>query len=274
MEVLDQDGNKITIDQGIRFAEDLSNLLNFIQVKSADDLGRSSVEQQYAVFYRDIMNYAFVDSHNKHLADGCLDLAAKNLNEINNLSLDPLTGLRKKEFLKRKLISLEHDIYLDLISDFSLVMCDLDKFKDINDSFGHSIGDDTLNLFGKLVLESIRPCDFAYRYGGEEFLILLPDTNLKDSVIIAERIRAAIENRLQIGHYGLNQITAYDLPKSLIESDDEGDINDAFFLSKDVTCSFGVANYQNSELSEEGIFALADENLYIAKNGGRNKVAY
>ena len=153
-------------------------------------------------------------------------------------------------------------------------MCDLDKFKDINDSFGHSIGDDTLNLFGKLVLESIRPCDFAYRYGGEEFLILLPDTNLKDSVIIAERIRAAIENRLHIGHYGLNQITAYDLPKSLIESDDEEDINDAFFLSKDVTCSFGVANYQNSELSEEGIFALADENLYIAKNGGRNKVAY
>jgi len=274
MEVLDQNGNKITIDQGIRFAEEFSNLLNFIQIKSADDLGRSSVEEQYKTFYRDIMNYAFVDSHNKHLADGRLDLAAKNLNEINNLSLDPLTGLRKKEFLKRKLVSLEHEIYLDLISDFSLIMCDLDKFKEINDTFGHSIGDDTLNLFGKLLLENIRPCDIAYRYGGEEFLILLPDTNLKDAVIIAERVRAAIENRLHIGHYGLNQMTAYDISKSFIENDDEEDINGAFFLSKDVTCSFGVANYQNSEQSEEGIFSRADENLYTAKNGGRNQVAY
>ena len=221
------------------------------------------------------MNYGFVDSHNQHLCDGRFDLAAKNLNEINELSLDPLTGLRKKEFLKRKLSSLESDVYLESISDFSLIMCDLDKFKDVNDSFGHSVGDDTLDLFGRLALESLRASDYGYRYGGEEFLILLPETNLADAVSVAERIRETIEDRLHIGHYGLNQVTAYDLSKSVINSDDPAiDMNDAFFLSKDLSCSFGVANYLHCGLSDEILFSRADENLYLAKEKGRNKVEF
>ncbi|MCW8995450.1 MAG: GGDEF domain-containing protein [Psychromonas sp.] len=275
MELFDQQGNKIIIDTGFRFGDDFLNLLNFVKLPDFHDSGRNSRKHQCEIFYRDIMNYGFVDSHNQHLADGRFDLAAKNLNEINKLSLDPLTGLRKKEFLKRKLISLEHDIYLELISDYSLIMCDLDKFKEINDSFGHSVGDDTLNLFGKLVLESLRPSDFAYRYGGEEFLILLPETDLADAAVVAERIREAIEDRLHIGHYGLNQITAYDLSKSLIDSKkDVEDINDAFFLSRYVTCSFGVANYLECAQSDELLFSCADENLYLAKENGRNRVQY
>jgi len=273
MEVLDQQGRIITIDQGYQFGDDFFNLLNFIKLPDSLDIGRNSAQQQCDIFYRDIMNYGFVDSHNQHLADNRYDLAAKNLNEINNLSLDPLTGLIKKEFLKRKLISLENDIYLDLISDYSLIMCDLDKFKDINDSFGHSVGDETLSLFGKLILQSIRPSDFAYRYGGEEFLVLLPETNLADAVVVAERIRYAIENRLHIGHYGLNALTAYDLAKESIIDDDKN-INDAFFVAKDVTCSFGVANYLENGESDESLFSSADENLYFAKEKGRNCVAY
>ena len=274
MEFLDQKGNKINIDQGFRFADDFFNLLNFVKPPGNNDSGRNSIEQQCDIFYHDIMNYAFVDSHNQHLSDGRFDLAAKNLNEINQLSLDPLTGLRKKEFLKRKLVSLENDIYFDLISDYSLIMCDLDKFKVVNDSFGHSVGDDTLALFGQLLLESIRPSDFAYRYGGEEFLILLPQTNLMDSVEVAARIRETIEDRLHIGHYGLNQMTAFDLSKSLIKSSGDTDINKAFFLSKDITCSFGVANYLECGLSDDILFSCADENLYIAKEKGRNRVEY
>lgn len=275
MEVLDNQGHKIVIDRGFRFGDAFFNLLDFVKWPDSHDLDRNSVEQQCNVFYQDIMNYSFVDSHNQHLADGRFDLAAKNLNALNKLSLDPLTGLRKKEFLKRKLISLEHQVYLDVISDFSLIMCDLDKFKDINDSFGHSVGDDTLRLFGKLLLENIRPSDFAYRYGGEEFLLLLPDTNLSVSVTVAERIRKSIEDRLHIGHYGLNQITAFDLSKSLIENEqDVNGINDAFFLSKDITCSFGIANYFNCDQSDETLFARADENLYISKENGRNSISY
>ena len=274
MEFLDQLGNTIIIDRGFRYGDDFFKQLNFVKSPNHNDSCRNSIKNQCDIFYHDIMNYAFVDSHNQHLADGRFDLAAKNLNEINNLSLDPLTGLRKKEFLKRKLISLEHDIYLDLISDFSLIMCDLDKFKEVNDSFGHSVGDDTLALFGQLILESIRPSDFAYRYGGEEFLVLLPETNLADAAAVAQRIRETIEDRLQIGHYGLNQMTAYDLPKSVIESGEEANINDAFFLSRDVTCSFGVANYLDCGLSDEALFSCADENLYLAKEKGRNRVIY
>ncbi len=272
MKILNRQGSRIELDRGFRFGHDFFKLLNFLSVPSCKDSDRNSLEDQCDIFYRDIMNYGFVESHNQHLHDGRYDLAAKNLNEINNLSLDPLTGLRKKEFLNRKITSLESDIYLDTISDFSLIMCDLDKFKEINDSFGHSVGDDTLDLFGKLVLENLRPCDFGYRYGGEEFLVLLPETNLSDSASVAERLRTSIEQRLLIGHYGLNQITAYNLCKSLIKpADDE---NDAFFLSKDITCSFGVANYQDCFQSGDHLFSRADENLYTAKEQGRNKVVY
>ncbi|WP_413699132.1 GGDEF domain-containing protein [Psychromonas sp. KJ10-10] len=218
------------------------------------------------------MNYAFVDSHNQHLADGRLDLAAKNLNEINNLSLDYLTGLKKKEYLNRKLLSFESEIYLGKLSDFSLIMCDLDNFKKINDNFGHSVGDDTLAIFGKLLIETLRPSDFAYRYGGEEFLILLPNTNLQAATLVAERLRLVIEDRLHIGNYGLNHVTAFDLSKEQI-CEDEGGVNDAFFLARDVTCSFGVASYLESDQSTDSLFSRADENLYIAKANGRNKVS-
>ncbi len=275
MEVLDQQGKGIVIDEGFRYGEDFFKLLNFIKLPADKDSGRNSIKQQCDIFYRDIMNYAFVAAHNQLLADGRFDLAAKNLNEINNLSLDPLTGLRKKEFLKRKLSSLEHDISAQRILDYSLIMCDLDKFKEINDTFGHAVGDQSLHLLGQLVLDCIRPSDFAYRYGGEEFLLLLPETNLAAAVLTAQRIRQAIADRLYIGHYGLNPITAYDLSKALIGSrQDENSIHGVFFLSKDITCSFGVGNYLHCLQTNKALFTCADENLYLAKERGRNRVAY
>jgi diguanylate cyclase (GGDEF)-like protein len=271
MDVLNQQGEMIELDTGFRFSDIFFSLLDFIKTPELEDAQRTTRELQCELFYRDIMNYAFVDSHNQHLADGRLDLAAKNLNEINNLSLDHLTGLKKKEYLSRKLLSFESEIYLGQLADFSLVMCDLDKFKSINDDFGHSVGDDTLSLFGKLLIETLRPSDFAYRYGGEEFLILLPETNLQEAILVAERLRLVIDERLQIGNYGLNHVTAFDQPKSQLSDDEEG-INDAFFLARGVTCSFGVANYLENDQSSDNLFGKADENLYIAKENGRNQV--
>ncbi len=272
MNVLNQQGEVIELDTGFRFSDAFFSLLEFIKIPCPDDDLRCTSELQCALFYRDTMNYAFVDSHNQHLADGRIDLAAKNLNAINNLSLDHLTGLKKKEFLDRKLLSLENEIYLGLLTDFSMIMCDLDKFKTINDEFGHSVGDDTLSLFGSLLSETLRPSDFGYRYGGEEFLILLPNTNLENAILVAERLRTVIDERLQIGNYGLNQVTAYDLSKSQMLSH-EANINDAFFLARDVTCSFGVANYFENDQSAEALFDAADANLYIAKQKGRNNVS-
>jgi diguanylate cyclase (GGDEF)-like protein len=272
MDVLNQQGEEIELDTGFRFSNAFFSLLDFIKTPDLEDEKRTTSELQCELFYRDTMNYAFVDSHNQHLEDGRLDLAAKNLNEINNLSLDYLTGLKKKEYLNRKLLSLESEFYLGQLADFSLIMCDLDKFKAINDDFGHSAGDDTLALFGKLLAETLRPTDFAYRYGGEEFLVLLPETSLHEATLVAERLRLVIDERLQIGNYGLNHVTAFDLSKTNIMSD-EGGINDAFFLARDVTCSFGVANYLDNDQSAETLFDAADEHLYIAKENGRNQVS-
>lgn len=273
MEVLNHLGESMQIDKGYRFGQPFFNLLTFIKQPSSQDKNRNTLEQQCDVFYRDIMNYDFVDSHNQHMLDGRFELAAKNLNAIHTLSIDMLTGLCKKEYLQRKLASLEQQIYHDQILDFSLVMCDLDKFKEVNDNFGHSVGDDTLALFGKLVRETIRPADYTYRFGGEEFLILLPNSSLDDAVQIAERVRKTIEDRLHLGHYGLSQVTAIDIEKSQIHSK-EGEEIDAFFLMKDITCSFGVSNYSACGQSTDALFAQADDNLYVAKNNGRNKVAY
>ncbi|WP_418135186.1 GGDEF domain-containing protein [Psychromonas sp. GE-S-Ul-11] len=228
MEVLNQKGELIELDTGFKFGDSFFTLLDFVKYPSPDDALRCTSELQCKLFYRDIMNYAFVDSHNQLLADGHLHLAAKNLNEINNLSLDHLTGLKKREYLERKLASLDNEQYLGDPVDFSMIMCDLDNFKSVNDKYGHSVGDDTLALFGKLITDTLRPSDFAYRYGGEEFLILLPNTELSDAVLVAERLRQVIETRLQVGNFGLNQITAFDLDVSKISNDDS-DINNAFF---------------------------------------------
>ena len=273
MEVVNHQGESLQLDKGYRFGKPFFSLLTFIKEPSEQDKNRNTFEQQCDIFYRDIMNYDFLDSHNQHMADERFHLAAKNLNAIHKLSIDALTSLRKKEYLQRKLTSLEQQIYHGQISDFSLVMCDLDKFKKVNDNFGHSVGDDTLTLFGKLIKEAIRPDDHAYRFGGEEFLILLPNSDLDDAVRVAERVRKIIADRLHIGHYGLSQVTAIDIEKSKIPSQENTEI-DAFFLIKDLTCSFGVSNYSICGQSTDSLFAQADHNLYVAKNNGRNQVAY
>jgi len=273
MGVLSHQSESLKIDKGYRFGDAFFNLLTFIKKPCEQDENRTSIEQQCDIFYRDIMNYDFLDSHNQHMEDGRFDLAAKNLNAINSLSIDALTSLHKKDYLQRKLASLEQQTYHDLITDFSLVMCDLDKFKEVNDNFGHSVGDDTLTLLGKLIRETIRPTDHAYRFGGEEFLILLPNSNLEEAVAVTERLRKTVADRLHLGHFGLSQCTAIDIEKSQISSQEEPEVN-AFFLMKDITCSFGVSNYSTCGQSTETLFGQADDNLYVAKNNGRNQVVF
>jgi diguanylate cyclase (GGDEF)-like protein len=273
MEVSNHQGDSIQVDKGYRFGQPFFNLLTFIKQPNSEDKNRNNPEQQCDIFYRDIMNYDFLDSHNQHMADGRFDLAAKNLNAIHTLSIDRLTGLRKKEYLQRKLASLEHQVYYGEVTDFSLVMCDLDKFKEVNDNFGHSVGDDTLALFGQLIREAIRPTDHAYRFGGEEFLILLPNSHLEEAVNVAERVRNTVADRLHLGHYGLSQVTAVDIHKSQLYLQENKEA-DAFFLTRDITCSFGVSNYSECGQSTDSLFVQADDNLYVAKHNGRNRVAY
>ncbi len=126
---------------------------------------------------------------------------------------------------------------------FVLLMVDIDNFKSINDTHGHDTGDEVLIFIADLLIKSTRSQDLVSRWGGEEFLILLPDTKLDGGIIAAEKIRSRIAN-------------------------EEIKINE---LIINVTVSIGVSEFQNGQTIEMCI-KNADQALYEAKNQGRNKV--
>jgi len=125
----------------------------------------------------------------------------------------------------------------------SLILLDLDHFKNINDSFGHQTGDAVLRGMATLLLESLRSSDFPARYGGEEFAVILPHTNRDDAALLADRIRVRLGQS------------------------DFGECKEAVH----VTVSAGVASLAPGARSQE-LVLLADQALYLAKNGGRNRV--
>ena len=122
----------------------------------------------------------------------------------------------------------------------SIIFCDIDKFKHINDTFGHKVGDKILQEIAKIVSQNIRESDGFGRWGGEEFLIILPETNLSNAAILAEKLRKAIEK--------------YN-----------------FTTAKNATCSFGVIEIDKDSSLDESMTKV-DGLLYEAKNSGRNKV--
>jgi diguanylate cyclase (GGDEF)-like protein len=130
--------------------------------------------------------------------------------------------------------------------EFSIVMFDLDHFKRFNDVYGHAAGDHVLKIFSDTVRGFTRASDTLYRYGGEEFLLLLPESSVSVAMIIAERIRSGIES-LSLYHDGNK------LPR--------------------LTASFGVAGYPEHGTDLIAIVEAADAALYRSKNHGRNCVS-
>ena len=122
----------------------------------------------------------------------------------------------------------------------SIIFCDIDKFKNINDTFGHKTGDKILQKIAQLVSGNIRESDGFGRWGGEEFLIVLPETNLTQAKFLAEKLRKVIEEY-------------------------------KFTTAKNTTCSFGVVEIDEKSNMDESMRRV-DDLLYKAKNTGRNKV--
>ena len=176
-----------------------------------------------------------------------LDLTVKNrmLSEVS--SRDALTGLYNRWFVVEKIDS-EINRALRHGSPMSLLMLDIDHFKRINDTFGHPAGDQVLQAIGKLLRESCRVYDIPGRYGGEEFCIVLPETKVGNTTVVAERIRSRLEST--------------ELPC--------GD------TSIVVTASMGIAGMESGEgadiLSPAALIDRADRALYTAKNRGRNRI--
>jgi len=123
----------------------------------------------------------------------------------------------------------------------SLIVLDLDNFKQINDRHGHPTGDDVLVSVGKVLQESVRQIDLASRWGGDEFALLLPNTSLDQALSVAEKLRKAISNKMQQ-------------------------------LNLDSSASFGVVELHQSE-SKVDFLRRADTALYQSKNAGRNTVS-
>jgi two-component system, cell cycle response regulator len=176
-----------------------------------------------------------------------LDLVVKNrlLSEVS--SRDTLTGLYNRWFVMEK-IDTELNRSIRHGSPMSLLLLDVDHFKRINDTWGHSAGDQVLQGIGKLLRECCRVYDVPGRYGGEEFCIVLPETKTGNTTAVAERIRHRLEST--------------ELPC--------GETSIA------VTASIGIAGmdepHDGSSLSPAGLIDRADRALYTAKNRGRNRV--
>ncbi len=172
------------------------------------------------------------------------ELEAINDQLVRIAQTDALTGIDNRRRLDERLAeTFEHSVRL--AEPFAVVMCDLDRFKSVNDTYGHQAGDAVLQQFARLLEQKARAIDWVGRYGGEEFLIILPGADLSDARAVADRVRRAVEA--------------------------------CTFTFDDVeirrTMSCGVAAWPHSRLHDVGsVVRAADDALYRAKADGRNRV--
>ena len=174
----------------------------------------------------------------------CLQEEEMYKQELESMAnIDPLTGLFNRRALMRLLKEqMEHARYQ--FETFSIIMMDIDLFKNVNDEYGHITGDNVIVKIAETLGQNVRKNDIIGRYGGDEFLILLPRADASVARLVAERLRTAIATSMMVAN------------------------NDAVFS---VTVSQGVSNYEWGE-PRTSFIARADEMLYRAKNNNRNRV--
>ena len=189
-----------------------------------------TVTAMVAIQFANARNY-----HRRKLSEEALALASNT---------DPLTGARNRRYflprLKQEIARAQR-----AGSKLSLLMVDIDHFKRVNDTYGHPTGDIVICKLVDICHEEAREIDVVARLGGEEFGILLPDTDLEAAYVLAERIRRTVES---------TRVTSLTCG-----------------IEFDFTVSIGVAEQSDKAYSEGQLLRLADEALYLAKNTGRNR---
>jgi len=205
------------------------------QAKDHYDLvNRSSIEKLDA-------QKNLLDSKNKELDTVRLELLTKNLALEKSSITDDLTQIYNRRKISEKLNEeyLRAQRYNGI---FSVILADIDWFKSINDNFGHPTGDKVLYEIAQLIKSSLRITEYVGRWGGEEFFVVLPNTNAANTYVLSERIRLNIAETV-------------------------------FVANSRITCSLGITEYLRSD-SLEDIISRADIALYRAKNDRNSSCIY
>jgi len=210
-------------------------------LKTSEGLVITVTEARPESEYDELFNE--ISALNNELVNARRELARKNVELDRLASIDPLTGIPNRRVILE--FASEHFLLAKRYNiTFSLVMIDLDHFKRVNDTYGHQAGDVVLKKTGVLVERNLRDTDHVGRYGGEEILIVLPNTDASQAFQVAERIRE-------------------DISREVFQA--EGGV------SFTVTVSLGVSAYDGED-SLETLLGRADRALYRAKENGRNQV--
>lgn len=169
-----------------------------------------------------------------------IEIDNQKLNEL--VITDKLTSIYNRRFLDNFLIKKFKYMAKNDANDFTIIFVDIDNFKQINDKYGHLLGDRILIEFAQTLEKNIRANDIVGRWGGEEFIIILDRTTIDQSIVIAEKLRKIISEKIfeRIGH---------------------------------LTASFGIADYKNKD-TISSLIQRADYSLYKAKEEGRNKICF
>ena len=227
-------------------------------VTGSGDLGElgTSVRDHLTMIVQAMEKYQLDEEAREQRLEAKLKLLQERLNEMeaevkeSRLAIeeqkrkathDPLTGLPNRDAYQARL---EEELVRRhrYGGNLSLVVCDVDHFKNINDNYGHLAGDRVLKLISRTLRKNLRDIDFIARFGGEEFVILMPETQASDACSAAEKLRTSIEQ------------SPFNFRKERVP----------------VTMSFGISEFKALE-SPDVVFERADKALYQAKDGGRNR---
>ncbi len=192
-------------------------------------------QKGFAVFARDV-------TEQRRMED---EIKQKNEQLTTMAITDALTGIYNRRHLITRFKE-EFEKARRHLSNLSCILIDIDKFKYVNDNYGHLIGDEVIKKACNIIRDSVRVYDIVGRFGGEEFLIILPDTKIEESLRLAERLRAKVESDLAIYN------------------------SDGHWIR--TTISLGLTTFNDRDLSIDDMLKRADDALYMAKKGGRNRV--
>jgi len=174
----------------------------------------------------------------------CVERALVFYRTHESTIIDDLTGIFNRRYFNQQ-FPVEVKRAERYKRNLSVMMIDIDDFKQINDTYGHLKGDEILRAIAGIMKNNLRKADLLFRYGGEEFVVLLPETTVQNAYRVGEKLRKKVETHFRTTDY---QIADYG-----------------------VTVSIGIANFPVDAYSGEKVLQLADERLYQAKNSGKNK---